>query len=344
MLIDLDILESNIRRMSDFMKDKSAKLRPHFKTDKCPTITHMQISAGAKGVTCSKLGEAETLVAAGIKDILIANQIADPVKIYRLAGLAHGESKITVLADDPGNIATLSEAASLIGSTIYVLVEMDVGMKRCGVKTAEEALGLAQLVRSSKGLVFEGIQAYEGHLGHIPEKDKRARGVQEMIEKVQGAVSLLKENGIAVKQISGGGTGTYDITGNDTIWTEIQAGSYLFMDAEYNKLGLAFRNALTVLATVIHKRPGTAITDAGIKVCPTDQGQPDIKGFPELKVVLNEEHGIITDADDTLEYLQKIEYIPGHCCTAVNAHDRYFCVRNGILETTWPIAGRGKSM
>lgn len=344
LLIDLDILERNINTMSEYMRDKKAKLRPHFKTDKCPAISHKQISAGAKGITCAKLSEAEVLVASGIKDVLIANQIVDPAKIFRLAGLAHSGAKITVLADNADNIEALSEAASMIGSTVYVLVEVDVGMKRCGVNSPEEVLELAKKVISSKGLVFEGIQAYEGHLGHLADFEARRQGVQAMVEKVSKVKRLLEENGIAVNQISGGGTGTYDITGNNTIWTEIQSGSYLFMDLEYNKLGLKFENALTVLTTVIHKRPGVAITDAGNKVCSIDGGMPVVKGYPSLKVVTNEEHGIIMDEKDEIRYLQKLEYIPGHCCTTVNLHDCYHCVRNGLLEAIWPILGRGKSL
>lgn len=343
LLVDLDALEYNVRTMAEFMKGKKARLRPHFKTDKCPTISHKQIAAGAKGITCAKLGEAETLVSAGIKDVLIANQVVDPVKIFRLAGLAHGDARITVAVDNAENIAALSSAASRVGSTIYVLVEVDVGMKRCGVNTAAEVLDLARRISASPGLAFEGLQAYEGHLGHIPDREARRRGVQEMIEKVSAIKAALEDEGIPVKEISGGGTGTYDITGDNTIWTEIQAGSYLFMDTQYNRLSLGFQNALTVLTTVIHKRSGVAITDGGVKVCGIDQGPAVVKGNPRLQVRLNEEHGIITDEQDELKYLQKIEFIPGHCCTTVNLHERYHCVRNGLLEAIWPIAGRGKS-
>lgn len=343
LLIDLDILEKNINIMSDFMKSKNAKLRPHFKTYKCPAISHLQIAAGAKGITCVKLSEAEVLIASGINDVLVANQIADPVKIKRLAGLAQNSSKITVLTDNMKNIDDLSEAASMAGSTIYVLVEADVGMGRCGVNTPEEVLVLARKVIDSKGLIFEGIQAYEGHLCHIADIEARQQGVVKMVDKVGKIKALLENNGITINQISGGGTGTYNITGDNTIWTEIQAGSYLFMDLEYNRLGIQFENALTVLSMVIHKRQGFAVTDAGIKVCSTDGGMPAIKDYPHLGVILNEEHGIITDERDELRYLQKIEYIPGHCCTTVNLHDRYYCMRNGVLEAIWPIASRGKS-
>jgi len=343
LLINLDKLEYNIEYMADYLKDKKAKLRPHYKTYKCPTIAHLQINAGAKGICCAKLGEAESLVVAGIKDVLIANQIVDPGKIARLAGLARGGAKITVVVDNPKNVLDLSKAAMEYGSTIYLLVEVDVGMKRCGVNTEEEAYSLAKLIKESDGLVFEGIQAYEGHIILEKEEKVRQHGVQGMIEKVSKIKAYLEKNGIEVKEISGAGTGTYNITGNNTIWTEIQAGSYVFMDTAYNELGLGFQSALTVYATVIHKRKGVAITDAGVKVCTSDHGLPQIKNFPHLKLQLHEEHGLIADKKDELKYLQKIEYIPSHCCTTVNLYDHYYCIRKEILESVWPITGRGKS-
>lgn len=344
LLIDLDILERNILNMANFMKDKKAKLRPHFKTYKCPVISHKQISAGAKGITCAKLGEAEVLVAAGIKDVLIANQVVETSKIFRLASMATGDVKLTVAVDNIENIMALSEAVSTVGSTLHVLIEIDVGMKRCGVNTQEEVLALARKIGEYKGLVFEGFQAYEGHLQYNRDADARRQGVREMEKKVGGIKNFLKQHGISVKEISGAGTGTYNITADNTIWTEIQAGSYIFLDNVYNKIALDFTNSLTVLATVIHKRPGYAVTDAGLKACSVEQGLPDIKGYSDLKIFrnLSEEHATIVDQKDELEFLQKIEYIPSHCCTTVNLHDSYYCVRNGLLESVWPISGRGK--
>ena len=148
-----------------------------------------------------------------------------------------------------------------------------------------------------------------------------------------------------MKEVSGGGTGTYHITGDGTIWTEIQAGSYVFMDSVYSRMGLPFGNSLSVLTTVIHKRPGVAVTDAGLKVCSAEHGPPAIKDYPGLAIAggLSEEHGRILDEGDELQYLQKIEYIPSHCCTTVNLHDRLYCVRKGMLEAVWPITGRGRS-
>ena len=345
LLIDLDIFEQNIRIMADYMKDKKAKLRPHYKTYKCPIISHKQINAGAKGVTCATLGEAETLVLAGINDVLIANQVVDPIKIYRLATLSHGDAKIAVAVDNMENIADLSAAASKVGSTIYALVEIDVGAHRCGVNTPEEALKLAKEIVRAEGLAFEGLQAYAGQLSHNPDIKERRLGVKKKGIKVERIKTVLEQNGISVNQISGGGTGTYNITGDNTLWTEIQAGSYVFMDTYYNELKLDFQNALTILTTVIHKRPGVAITDGGMKVCSVENGPPIIKNYSHIRPFkgLSEEHGLFADDKDELKFKQKIEYIPSHCCTTVNLHDQYYCIRRGILEAIWPITGRGKS-
>lgn len=343
LLIDLDALEWNITKMADFMKDKKAALRPHFKTAKCPAISHMELGAGAKGITCAKLSEAEVLAAAGIKDILIANQIVDPSKVYRLAALAGGSRKITVAVDNISNIDMLSEAAVSAGTEIHVLVEVNVGLNRCGVNSPEEVLMLAERIGNSSGLIFEGLQAYEGHLCFVPEREKRRAEILKIDSKLAMIKAELEKNGIPVAEISGGGTGTYDISGNNLSWTEIQAGSYTLMDRAYDKLELGFKNALSVLTTVIHKRPGTAVTDAGKKACSTDAGEPSVKNHAGIGVVLNEEHGILADINNEFKYLQKIEYVPGHCCTTVNLHDRYYCVRNEIIECIWPVTGRGMS-
>jgi D-serine deaminase-like pyridoxal phosphate-dependent protein len=283
------------------------------------------------------------LAQAGVRDILIANQIVDPAKIVRMAGLARNGSIITVAVDNKKNIGDMSEAACMVGTTLHVLVEINVGMNRCGVDEPADALDLARRVSSLPGLKFDGLQAYEGHLSTLPGKDERHRGVAEMIQKVTCVKELIEKDGLPIETISGGGTGTYEFTGNDTIWTEIQAGSYALMDGVYAAAGAKFQFALTVLSMVIHKRPGAAVTDAGLKVCSGDEGAPSILEHPGLRVELHEEHGLVEDSADELQYRQKVEYIPAHCCTTVNLHDRYWCMRGGALESVWPIPGRGKS-
>jgi len=339
--INMDALEYNIKAMSDFFAGRKAKLRPHFKTHKSAMIAHMQVNAGAKGITCAKLGEAEVLAFSGIKDILIANQVAEPSKTDRLAGIAKS-TRMTVCVDNEQNIRELSNSAVSHGSVIHVLIEIDIGMGRCGVSTKEEVLSLAKCICASEGLIFEGFQAYAGQLSHNPNREERVEGVSHAVAKVTSIKEYLEANGFEIKEISGAGTGTYNITGDNTIWTEIQAGSYVFMDTDYSKLNLEFKQALTILATVIHKRPGVAVCDAGQKACCRVVGPPTIVGLPDAVVSLSEEHGTITDTRDELKYLQKIEYIPSHCCTTVNLYDYYHCFRGNVLEAVWPIEGRGR--
>jgi len=343
LLVDLDVLEENIKIIENYFKNRNAKLRPHFKTHKCSEIAKMQMAAGAKGITCAKLSEAEVLAEAGIEDILIANQVVETSKLRRLAELARSV-RIGVCVDSTENIVDLSRAAEECGATIYVFIEVNIGMNRCGINTKEEAFRLAELIQNSKGLVFEGLQGYAGQISHEKDFDARVKGVKDAVEKVGGIKDYLISKGINVNEVSGASTGTYNITGDNTIWTEIQAGSYVFMDTDYEKLNLGFKKALSILTTIIHKRPGAAVTDAGQKVCCVIKGLPEIKGNPGLIVTkLNEEHGIITDENDTLVYRQKIEYIPSHCCSAVNLHDTLYGVRKGVLEKIMKIDGRGKS-
>lgn len=344
LIIDLDILEENILKMFDFIKNKNIKLRPHFKTSKCVEISRLELEAGAVGITCSKVGEAEVLVNAGINNILIANQIVDRMKINRLSKLAHKE-KITVAVDNAYNIDDLSQIAEREGVNLHVLVEINVGMDRCGVNTKEEALVLAKRIMDSRGLVFEGLQAYEGHVCFIPDRTERVAAVEKINKKLIDIKNCFKVNGIDIKEISGGGTGTFDITSYNTVWTELQTGSYVFMDNTYiDDVGIEyFKSSLTVLTQVIHKRPGIAVTDAGKKACANDCGNPTIKGYPDVTVKLNEEHGILEDREDKLSYLQKVQYFPGHCCTTTNLYDRYHCIRNGVLKSIWTVDARGKS-
>jgi len=246
--------------------------------------------------------------------------------------------------DNLENIADISQAAKEKNATIYIFIEVNIGMNRCGINTKEEALPLAEKIQSSPGLVFEGLQGYAGQISHEADFGARVQGVKEAVDKVAGIKNHLEENGIKVNEISGASTGTYNITGDNTIWTEIQAGSYVFMDSDYDKLGLSFKKTLSVLASVIHKRKGIAITDAGQKVCCVTKGLPVIKGRTDIIAnKLNEEHGILGDENDSLSYLQKIEYIPSHCCSTVNLHDELYGIRKGVLEKVFPIDGRGKS-
>jgi D-serine deaminase-like pyridoxal phosphate-dependent protein len=346
LLIYQEVLEDNITLMAQFFKNYTAKLRPHFKTHKSPLLARKQIKAGAIGMTCAKVGEAEILVDAGIESILIANEIIDPVKIGRVAQLAL-KSQLIVAVDQADNLRMLSQAAQKTGSVIHVVVEIDVGMKRCGVQPGEAALSLARLASQLPGLHFSGVLGYEGQAVLISDREKRSRAARQAMQLLVETANLIRQAGLPVEIVSAGGTGTYDLTGIFPGITEVEAGSYLFMDTSYRRLGLPFRCALTLLATII-SMPSThrAIIDAGMKVLSTDNGLPEVIARTGLKLTaLHEEHGIL-EVDPTRTQLQvgeRVELIPNHVCTTVNLHDRYYALRDDRLEVIWPITGRGKS-
>jgi D-serine deaminase-like pyridoxal phosphate-dependent protein len=346
LVVDLDAMEENIERMALFFRDKPAKLRPHFKTHKSPLLAHKQIRAGAIGMTCAKLGEAEVLVEAGIGNVLIANQIVDPLKIARLAQLA-GQTTLIVAVDQADNLHQISAAAQKAGTLVGVVIEVDVGLHRCGVQPGPAAVTLAQLAGRLPGIHFAGVLGYEGHTVLLADTEQRSRESREAMQVLVSTADLIRQAGLPVEIVSGGGTGTYDLTGAFPGITEVEAGSYLFMDTQYSRLDLPFRCALSLLATVVSTpAPGRAVIDAGMKVLSTDNGLPEVVSPAGVKLAaLNEEHGRL-EIDPGLVSLRvgdRVELIPSHVCTTVNLHDRYYAVRDDRLEEIWPITGRGKS-
>jgi 3-hydroxy-D-aspartate aldolase len=343
LLIDLDVIERNIRTMQSFLSGRQTRLRPHFKTVKITDLTKMQIAAGAKGATCAKLGEAEVLADAGIENVLIANQVVFPAKIERLAKLA-GRTRLCVCVDSIQNAKDLSAACKKAGTTLYCLVEIDSGAHRCGVRSVEDGVKLAKEIDALDNLVFEGIQSYEAHVMLKPEEEIRKDGAFAAMDVVRAFKTALLAAGLPVNEISGGGSGTFAFTGNNDVFTELQAGSYLYMDARYGTLGLPFENALFVLSTVMSKHPGVAFADAGLKVYGMDNGNPVPVGHGSLTIKLNEEHCRIEDPEDRFKVGDQIAFIPGHCCTTVNIHDKAYGIRNGKVEKVFTVDGRGKSL
>jgi D-serine deaminase-like pyridoxal phosphate-dependent protein len=246
LLLDHDKLLGNIRRMAEFFGTRPANLRPHVKTHKCVEIARLQMDHGAVGITCAKLGEAEVMAAGGIPDILVANQVVGAVKIDRLVDLA-GRCTLTVAVDDAENIRQISAAAAAAGVTVHCLVEVDIGMGRCGVEPGQPALELARLVAASPGLDLAGLQAYEGHLQNVVPFDQRRQRARADMELALDTRRLIEDAGLPVRIVSGCGTGTHAITGVLKGVDEVQAGSYATMDAQYRKVGAPFENALTLL-------------------------------------------------------------------------------------------------
>ncbi len=347
LLLDLDLMERNIGRMTTAFQPLSAKLRPHAKTHKSPIIAHKQIAAGAIGITCAKVGEAEVMVEGGVRDILIANQIVGPQKIRRLVSLAR-HTDMMVAVDDLQNVKDLSEAAQAGKALLRVLVEVNVGQNRCGVEPGEPALTLARQVAQAPGLTFAGLMGYEGHLVFVPSLEERVHRVHSDMQALIDTVNFIESSGLPVNIVSAGGTGTALITGRLPRITEIQAGSYVFMDGRYKTIeGVECDCALTLLTTIISRpRPDRIIIDAGMKTLTHEFGLPRFKGCDELELLgLSEEHGTVKLNNQGGAYKpgEKIEIIPSHGDTTLNIHDYYYGVRNGRVETVWPIAARGKS-
>lgn len=344
LLIDKAAMEFNLETMADFFRHRSAKLRPHFKTHKSPQLALLQIEKGAIGLTCAKLSEAEVLAEAGVNSILIANQVIDPRKIIRLAEIAK-QTQVIVAVDQEANLRKIANAAQTAGSIVEIVIEVDVGMSRCGVLPGEPALPLARLANQLQGVRFAGLLGYEGHTVFEIDPQKRQENVLQAMGKLTGTADLLRQAGLEVEIVSAGGTGTAFLSGDFPGITEIEAGSYPFMDAKYNQLGLPFRQALTLLATVISTpAPQRAITDAGMKALTSDNGLPEVSGLPGVKLLrLSEEHGLLEVDPEQARFQpgDRIEIIPSHVCTTVNLHERYIVMQDGLVQDIWPISGRG---
>lgn len=345
LVVELDILEGNQARMMELAARSGGQLRPHYKSHKCVAIAHMQLAAGAKGMTCAKVSEAQDLVEAGVEDVLIANQVTDRGKIAQLAALARC-CRLGVAVDSGENIRDLEAAAAVQDSRIHCLVEYEIGMGRCGVSEPEELYTLAKQIDASPHLVFEGIQAYAGQLSHEVDPKVRAERGEEIEGRLRRAKEYLEERGLPVCQVSGCSTASVsDHARKDTVYTEFQAGSYLFMDAAYGLLtDLGFRNALFVLASVMSKAGGKTIVDAGRKSVSVDQESPRVYGYEDCAIKLSEEHSTISMPPEDKQVGDRLYIIPGHCCTCVNLHDALYLVRNGQVVDKVPVTSRGKSL
>jgi D-serine deaminase-like pyridoxal phosphate-dependent protein len=347
LLVDLEALERNIQKMADFFGGRPAALRPHSKTHKCPEIALRQLRAGAIGITCAKVGEAEVMAEAGITDLLIANQVTGTIKIDRLTELAR-RCDMMVAVDDPANVGALSGACRAKGVTLRVLVEVNIGMGRCGVAPGGAAVELARAVSQAPNLQFLGLMAYEGHLVLVKDPQERERRVREAFGLLRDTADQLAAAGLPVEIVSGGGTGTYDVTSDCPPVTEVQAGSYVFMDSTYGGVRPEFEPSLTVLATVVSRTtPGQVVVDAGLKAMTTELGLPRPLEAEGASVRhLSEEHGVLDlSAPEAVSWRpgDQVRFLPSHCCTTVNLYDFLYVIQDGRLVEVWPIAARGRA-
>ena len=343
LLLDLDVAQRNIATMAAKFRELPANLRPHIKVHKSPDLARLEVAAGAVGVACATVWEALVMVDGGIADVLVANQVVGPEKIETLVELAE-RARITVAVDDPRNVAALGEAATARGVTLEVLVEIDVGMERCGVRTPAEAAALAAVVAGTPGLELRGFQGYEGHCMLEPDPDVRRRLAGEANAKLIAAGDLAIAAGLEVADLSGGGTGTYFITGANPRITEVQAGSYTLMDNFHgNLVPGGFERALTVLSTVISRQGDAVIFDAGRKAIGVDHVAPTLRDHPDVPArFFAEEHALFDFPDGSpFDLGDRAELVPGYGPTTVNLYDEFHVIERDVVVDIWPVAARG---
>ena len=351
LMIDLDAFERNLRRLADRVRGSGVRLRPHAKTHKCPVIALKQIELGAVGVCVQKVSEAEAMVYGGVRDVLVTNEVVGRQKLRHLMALAH-TARIGVCVDDPAQITALEAAASEAGVSIPVHVEINMGGNRCGVEPGEPALELASRIEDMAHLRFAGLQAYHGSAQHLRGWAERQQAIVGAVEKAALTRDLLAANGIACANITGAGTGTFEFETGSGVYTELQCGSYIFMDADYGRnldqdgaATRAFEPSLFVWATVM-SRPNAerAIVDAGLKALAMDSGPPAVWDEPAATYErASDEHGRlgIASATNRLRLGDKVRLVPGHCDPTVNLYDWYVAVRGERVEAVWPITARG---
>jgi 3-hydroxy-D-aspartate aldolase len=355
LLLDLDRFERNVSRMAEHVRRAGKALRPHAKTHRCPEIARRQVEAGALGVACAKLGEAEVMARAGIRGLLITTEVVAPSAVRRLMRLVAEAPDTMVVVDHPENVEMLARAASDDQVVVNVLVDIDVGGRRTGAQAGDPAVSLGRLATSKSSLRLRGLQGYAGHCAHVIGWEARRRASLEAMAPLMETRRRFEAAGLPVEIVAGGSTGTHDIDVELPGLTELQSGSYCVMDVDYRRVGgrrgdalTEFEMALTVVATVVSvPTADRAMVDAGLKAFSTD------KPFPPEPVerpgvtygFAGDEHGRLTvvDPQRPVRLGERIEFFPPHCDPTFNLYDRVWCVRAGKVEAVWDIAARGRS-
>ena len=344
LLVDLDRVERTIAEMAAFFRGHGVGWRPHTKGQKVPEIAHLELEAGALGITCAKLGEAEVMADAGVRDILIANQVVGRQKAERLAALLE-RADVVVAVDSIANGEELGAAAHARGKRLRVIVEVDNGMQRAGVPPGEPTVELARRLAALPGLRFCGVMAWEAHCLGRP-MDERRRCCEEAVGALVATARQCREAGLDAEIVSCGGTGTFRITAGIEGITEIQAGGGIFSDVLYESWGIDHPFALTVMSTVTSRpTPQRIITDAGRKAMSMDIATPRAIDLENVeKVALSAEHGVVnlTQPNTALKVGDKLEWIVGYGDTTVFLHDEMVATRGDRVEATWPVLARGK--
>ncbi|NCV68820.1 MAG: DSD1 family PLP-dependent enzyme, partial [Rhodobacteraceae bacterium] len=348
LVLDLDALERNIKKMGDYAAAKGMRHRVHGKMHKSVDVAKLQETLGGScGVCCQKVSEAEVFARGGIRDVLVSNQVRHPAKIDRLARIPTYGARAICCVDDVTNVADLSEAAVRHGTQIECLVEIDCGAGRCGVTTTPAVVEIATAIDAAEGLKFAGIQAYQGAMQHLDSYEERKEKIGIAVAMVKDAVDTLRTKGLECDIVGGGGTGSYYFESTSGVYNELQCGSYAFMDADYGRIldkdgkridQGEWENAMFILTSVMsHAKADKAIVDAGLKVQSVDSGLPVIYGRDDVEYVkCSDEHGVVMDTAGVLKINDKLKLVPGHCDPTANVHDWYVGVRNGKVECVWP--------
>ncbi|HLI09549.1 MAG TPA: DSD1 family PLP-dependent enzyme [Ktedonobacteraceae bacterium] len=350
MIVDLDLMEGNIARLMARFRELNVHVRPHLKTVKSPDLARILLRAGASGGCVAKVSEAEVMAQAGIEDLLITSEIVGKPKVARLVALLREHRRIKSVVDSFAGAQALNEAMREAGLTLDVLLDLNVGQNRTGVRPGEEALTLARQIGNMSNLRLIGVQGYEGHLQHVHDAEERAARCRQAMQLLTAMAAQLRTEGFPIEIVTTGGTGTGEICATCQGVTEVQPGSFIFMDTDYrNAIGPVYANALTILSTVISRAPERAVVDAGLKSLSIDSGMPEAKSLPGVRYRPGgDEHGVLTWDEnitlppDALSIGDRIEFIPSHIDTTINLHDTYYAYRDGKIVAIWPVSARGK--
>ena len=350
LLLDLEAFERNLDRLDKSLAETRIRVRPHAKSHKCPEIALRQMARGAIGVCCQKVSEAEAMVEGGVMNVLISNEVIGAPKLARLAALAR-RARVSVCVDDVQNVADIDSAARAAGVKVDVLVEVNVGANRCGVEPGQPCVDLARRIAAAKHLRFAGLHAYQGAAQHARTPAERKAAIAKATQYVRDTIDALQVHGLKAEIITGAGTGTYLLEAASGVYNEIQPGSYIFMDADYNRnLGedgrpaQNFEQSLYIWATVMsHAAAERAVVDAGLKALSVDSGMPLVADLPGVEFLkASDEHGVLKlPPGSHLKVGDKIRLIPGHCDPTVNLYDWIVGVRGDKVESVWPITARG---
>ncbi len=344
LVVDLTVMEQNIGAMMSYLATTSCSIRPHTKTHKTPAIGQMQMKSGAIGLCCATVSEAEAMVAGGLDHIFLASEVVSADKIRRLIELTR-QKEIIVAVDSETNLKNLSEAARGERNKLGVVIDVDVGMGRCGVQSIEQAVELARKAHGSEGIAFRGVFGYEGHAVGIQDREERTNVGRKANAYLVETADALRGAGIPVEIVTAAGTGTFDIAAEFAGITELEAGSYIFMDSSYGKLDLPFKQSLTVMVTTL-SRPteDRVVFDVGMKGISVERQMPLVLNHSGIVIQkLSEAHAIGTIEDSSVQARlgEVFHLVPSHCCTTVNLYDEIVAVRDGRVEDVWPISGRG---